>query len=91
MWIEEPWFDYERCDVVGSTVVLYDEDIDDRLIEFVCIVGSKSLAYAYETHGTLYLAWDNDIPDEYMPGNTVAVGDDSWIIAESVKLPIWIN
>ncbi len=74
--------------VYKDTLVLWDEDVDSRVIGLLdSMLGYhlEKLAAVYEHEGGVLMYWKGAIPDKYADGSQIGISDgDSWSITSHV-------
>ena len=79
---------YDRFSIHKGVLVIWDEDTDTRVLEFVDNMAKKRLPLAavQEREGMLSLLWSGPIPAGFEEGKSVEMTGDLWDIAASVSL-----
>ena len=76
----------DALSVYKGVLVLWDEDQDARVLEFVDQVaeGDRTKLLAVQEHeANLYLLWRGEIPEQYTQSKMVELENDFWEIVES--------
>lgn len=80
-----------KIEVYKKVILAYDPDLDERLREVVDIVSEwfrPDLQVIHECDGILTMIWKNDVPECFLPGETICVPRtdgqlDPWLIHHS--------
>lgn len=65
-----------KIEVYKNVILAYDPDLDERLKEVIEIVipyFRNNLQVVHECDGTLTMIWKNEVPECFMPGESIDV------------------
>lgn len=79
-----------RLSVYRGIIVLWDENFDPRVLEFIDALPSEvmtQLVVISEHEGCVTFVWEEEIPDGYEEGEMLEAPEDLWTVFSSVVNP----